>query len=143
MGYKSKLKQRKRLEKSLIPAIGNKAGEEIRTFFYTGREIPEEDGWSSMRKECDAIVKNKYDLQSNYQAARVLLYQTLLKERDRLDQDYSIDNKADVNIRKAGEMLYANGGMNDMHDPLLWSFIPRQIRRHIDYIWNGIGEWLA
>ena len=142
MGYKSKLKQMKRSGQSIIPAIGNNAWEELCTS-YTGREIQEEDYWSSMRKECDAIVKNKYDIQSNYQAARVLLYKTLLEERDNLEQDSIASKKVDINIRKAGEMLYASGGMNYMHDPLLWSFIPRHIRRHIDYIWSGIGDWLA
>jgi hypothetical protein len=142
MGYKSKLKQMKRSGQSIIPAIDNNAWEELCTS-YTRRETQAEDYWLSMRKECDAIVKNKYDIQSSYQAARVLLYETLLEERDNLEQDCSTSKKVDVNIRKAGEMLYASGGMNYLHDPLLWSFIPRHIRRHIDYIWSGIGDWLA
>lgn len=40
-------------------------------------------------------------------------------------------------------MLFASGGMRDMHDPLLWSFIPRSMSRTIDIIWNDIGEWVS
>lgn len=63
MGYKSKLKQMKRSGQGIIPAICNNACEELCTF-YTGRETQEEDYWLSMRKECDAIVKNKYDIRN-------------------------------------------------------------------------------
>ena len=139
MGYKSKLKQMRRLKESIISASDDNDWEELFTS-DTEREIQQEDYWSSMRKECDAIVKNQSDLQSPYQAARVLLYKTLLAQRANLEQDCSPSKKVAINIRKAGEMLYVSGGMDYIHDPLLWSFIPRHIRKHIDYIWSGIGN---
>ena len=142
MGYKSKLKQMRRLKESVLSDLNNSDWEDPCTS-YIGERVQEEDCWLSMKKECDAIVKNKSDLSSPYQAARVLLYKTLLEEKDNLKQDANISKKVDLNIRKAGEMLYASGGMNDMHDRLLWIFIPPYLRRYIDYNWNGIGEWLA
>jgi hypothetical protein len=46
-------------------------------------------------------------------------------------------------LREAGEMLYKEGGMQSMHDNLVWSFIPQRYHREIDMCWSGVGEWIA
>lgn len=87
-----------------------------------------------------------------YQRARRKMYRALVSmvEADPVAADEpelrSIEatkraEKFRRDIRTAGEMLHAIGGMEKMHDGLLWSFIPRRYHRDIDYIWDGIGEW--
>ncbi len=63
-------------------------------------------------------------------------------ENDPVDGDYYTREHKQVMV-KSGETLYKSGGMNDMRDNLVWSFIPKRYRREIDIFWNGIGEWKA
>ena len=56
--------------------------------------------------------------------------------------DYSND-KNDELVKDAGKLLYEYDKMEGMRDDLVWMFIPERYRRNIDYLWNGIGEWLC
>jgi hypothetical protein len=44
-------------------------------------------------------------------------------------------------LKEAGRLLYEYGGMEGMHDDLVWSFIPKRYKRYIDMGRNRIGEW--
>lgn len=46
-------------------------------------------------------------------------------------------------IREAGKLLNQSGGSVDMHDYLVWSFIPKHLHRLVDLCFDGIGEWRA
>jgi hypothetical protein len=139
MGYKSHLREIKRLTRKISPdsqtVWDNLAAE------YAVRAKEEKARWLELRKERDAIVKNGSALKNPFQAARVFLYTSLLKEADELRNCRDTSEELDLNIRTAGEMLYAAGGTKDMHDPLLWGFIPDDASRLIDLNWHGIGEW--
>ncbi len=53
------------------------------------------------------------------------------------------DNYSDAlaqRLKNAGQSLYNSGGMKD---PLVWSFIPKRLRRDIDVLWSGVGDWLG
>ncbi len=52
------------------------------------------------------------------------------------DETYDKDS-----IRKAGQLLFEAEGMKGMQDYLLWSFVPKNCKRIIDELWNGIGDW--
>lgn len=46
-------------------------------------------------------------------------------------------------IKQGGRILYADMGMEGMHDPLLTLFMPDDCLAMLNYIWDGIGEWKA
>ena len=46
-------------------------------------------------------------------------------------------------VRESGEALNRLGGMTDMTDNLIWSFIPRSLHRQIEACWNGVGQFKA
>lgn len=151
MGYKSRLKQARRSSKEIIVAkTQDKIWTELDTYFKEKDKL-DDQLWLSMEREVKSIKLNKSDIQLSYQAARLFLYETLLLERTQqsniIKEDLMIFSTAytkfELDIKKAGEMLFASGGMRDMHDPLLWSFIPRSMSRTIDIIWNDIGEWVS
>jgi hypothetical protein len=52
--------------------------------------------------------------------------------------------------RSGGGDLHASGGassleegLKNLHDPLVWLFIPKALERSIDYAFDGIGSWCA
>jgi hypothetical protein len=63
-------------------------------------------------------------------------------ENEPVNGDYDTQENKQV-IIKSGEALNKSGGMNDMMDDLVWSFIPKRYKREIDMRWSGIGEWVA
>ena len=154
MGYKSKIKQLRRINKIESSKCIERGFEYFRLLGLESIKL-EDKCWSSMRLELNAIRQNNAHLHSSYQSARLFLYDTLLTERDRqfasmdkelvIDFEFNIDSIVspmfDLDVRKAGEMLFASGGMADMTDSLLWSFIPKILNRTIDYSWHGIGDW--
>ena len=89
----------------------------------------------------------KLDLQPKdrlYKQARhnILKYIIISVENDPKHGDYYSEETQQL-IIQAGQMLYEEGGMRSMHDPLVWSFIPKRYGRDIDCAWDGIGEWKA
>jgi len=89
----------------------------------------------------------KLDLQPKdrlYKQARhnILKYIIISVENDPKHGSYYSEETQQL-ITQAGQMLYEEGGMRSMHDPLVWSFIPKRYGRDIDCAWDGIGEWKA
>lgn len=49
-------------------------------------------------------------------------------------------------VKNAGKTIYQSqleDGLAGMHDPLIWSFIPRSFHPVLNLIWSGIGDWKA
>jgi hypothetical protein len=104
--------------------------------------------------EYEALKKREEDL-NNYDKARYLILRGIVKmvKFDPIDGDmkenmspedieYWANLKKD--IKEGGKLLYQEGGMSNicgMHDELVWAFIPQRIKRDVDILWNGIGEW--
>jgi len=88
---------------------------------------------SGLRKH----ASNGFDL------ARLELFEVIneIMENDPLGDDYS--DALTQRLKNAGQSLYNSGGMKDMHDPLVWLFIPKRLHRDIDVHWSGVGEWLG
>lgn len=76
---------------------------------------------------------------SAFDRARFTLFSALINSA----QGKINDSQLWEQLARAGNDLYSNGGMNDMKDPLLWLFIPRQVQRLIDNAWDGIGGWCS
>jgi hypothetical protein len=72
----------------------------------------------------------------------ILEYIIACVENDPVNGDYHTPENKQLMIR-SGQTLYKSGGMRDMKDGLVWSFIPKRYRREIDMYWDGIGEWRA
>jgi hypothetical protein len=87
----------------------------------------------------DLDPKNRLYKQARY---NILKYIITCVKNDPECGDYYDDENEKI-LREAGEMLYKEGGMQSMHDELVWSFIPKRYRRNVDLAWNGIGEWLG
>jgi hypothetical protein len=81
--------------------------------------------------------KNKCDL------ALLFLYKYILTaiKHDAVNGDYNDDQTVEM-AKRAGKLLYEYGGMPMMNKILLFC-VPPRYRREIEYIWSGIGEWLA
>lgn len=77
-----------------------------------------------------------------YKQARFNLLQYIITcvEHDENQGNYYSEENKQLAV-EAGKMLFEEGGMNSMHDMLVWSFIPRRYHREIDYFFDGIGEW--
>ena len=46
-------------------------------------------------------------------------------------------------IIEGGRLLNQEGGMDSMHSPLVFCFIPDRYHKDIDLMWHGIGKWRA
>lgn len=115
-----------------------------------------EKQWQKLEKELNNI-KNTYDheleLCPPFEKARWLIYEGILASSVTLTfNDYIIGNlfssdiEAREQIRLGGQMLYDEGGMSElhgMHDPLLWFFIPDAFHSTVDFLWDGVGNWLS
>jgi len=80
----------------------------------------------------------------DYKQARFFILQYIINctNHDHINGDYS-DKQNDQLIIDAGHLLYKFDGMKGMNDDLVWSFIPKRYHNNINFLWNGIGEWLA
>lgn len=80
----------------------------------------------------------------NYKQARynILLYIINNVKHDHINGDYYDEDNNQLVI-DAGHLLYKYDGMQGMYDNLVWDFIPKRYRNDINYLWNGIGEWIA
>jgi hypothetical protein len=80
----------------------------------------------------------------NYKQARynILLYIINSVKYDHINGDY-YDKDNNQLVIDAGHLLYNFDGMRGMDDELVWSFIPKRYHNDINYLWNGIGEWIA
>jgi hypothetical protein len=72
----------------------------------------------------------------------ILEYIITCVENEPINGDYYTRENKQVMI-KSGENLNKSGGMTDMQDDLVWSFIPKRYKGEIDRFWDGIGEWIA
>ena len=52
-------------------------------------------------------------------------------------------NQNDQLIIDAGHLLHKFDGIKGMNDDLVCSFIPKRYHNNINYLWNGIGQWVA
>jgi uncharacterized protein with HEPN domain len=99
--------------------------------------------WDDLKKELQGLKKlEKYAATnsfSNYQQARLILYEALLPLENNIEERYEIISREA--IRKSGQILWDTGGMSEMRDSLLWFFIPTSCHRMIDHCWNNIGDW--
>lgn len=94
--------------------------------------------------EYNALNKILEKQQDNYKLARFKILKFIINcvKFDPVDGDFEDENNNKL-VQEAGQLLYNHSGMNGMHDPLVWSFIPKRFQRIIDYLWNGIGQWKA
>lgn len=80
----------------------------------------------------------------NYKQARynILLYIINSVKHDHINGDY-YDKENNQLVIDAGHLLYNYDGIKGMEDEFVWSFIPKRYHNDINYLWNGIGEWIA
>ena len=71
----------------------------------------------------------------------ILEYIITCVENDPINGDYFTPENKQLMI-KSGQSLYKSGGIDDMKDNLVWSFIPKRYGREIDQFWNGIGGFI-
>ena len=99
--------------------------------------------WEAMRNELKGVEKLINDgASTHYRLARKLLYTALLPLEKELGSETEIEVDQ-VAVRKAGELLYEQGGMAGLYDGLVWIFIPNRVHCLINAFWDGIGEWQA
>ena len=79
--------------------------------------------------------KNSFDLGR----MKILKYIINCVQKDPIHGDYYSEDNENL-IVEAGNHLEKT---NDMHDMLVWSFIPKRYHREIDIYWSGIGSWIA
>jgi hypothetical protein len=81
--------------------------------------------------------KDKYDL------ALLFLFKYIFTavKQDPYNGDYNNEKTIEM-TKRAGQLLYEYGG-EAMMDRILLFCVPPRYRREIEYIWSGIGEWLA
>lgn len=70
----------------------------------------------------------------------VLEYIIICVENEPVNGDYFTHEHKQLMV-KSGEILNKSGGIKDMTDNLVWSFIPERYKGEIDKFWDGIGEW--
>ncbi len=84
-----------------------------------------------------------------YAQARLLVYRYIITmvmkdpygaNAELTREEYKLSREE---LTRAGKLLHKEGGMESMHDPLLWSFIPKSFHHEIDTNFSGIGDWLA
>lgn len=149
MGRKRKIKLERKAIKAeqatLEDLVGKELLEEIR-FAAAYQRYQDEKLLVDMEKELNGI-RRLFNANNNnktpLQAARELIYSTLLegvKAKGLHDKDDEINFD---NLKKAGQLLYDAEGMRGLRDPLLWAFIPKCLQRTIDIAFDGIGEWKA
>ena len=111
---------------------------------------------SDLEKELNGI-KNIYDHDIDrctpFQKARWLIYEGILGLTETITfNDYlqgnlfSKDIDARKQIRLGGQIFYKEGGMSNkygMHDTLLWLFIPDAFHSTVNFLWDGVGNWIA
>lgn len=78
-----------------------------------------------------------------YEALRLMTPPPTLEKPSWHETNTQVAEIVSAKLKEAGEMLNASGGLKDMQDPLLWSFIPQNVKRLVDFAFDGIGEWLA
>ena len=100
--------------------------------------IKEYNGIHKFYKLRGGEFNNKYE-EARY---KILKWIITCATYDPENGDYSND-KNDELVKDAGKLLYEYDKMEGMRDDLVWSFIPKRYRRNIDYLWNGIGDWLC
>lgn len=90
-----------------------------------------------------AQARGKTDL---YKIGRKGILEYIIKcvENEPINGDYYTQENKQMMV-KCGEILYKSGGMDNMRDDLVWSFIPKRYRGEIEMFWSlaGIGEWKA
>lgn len=75
----------------------------------------------------------------NYQKGRYRVLEYILNciIADPIEGDY-YEKKNNELIEEAGRLLNTD---NAMWDGLVWSFVPTRLKRTIDMMWDGIGDW--
>jgi hypothetical protein len=55
-------------------------------------------------------------------------------------------DQTNKDIRKGGELIYSYGphpSTNNMYNCAIWNFIPKSLKRVVEFTWSGIGTWRA
>jgi hypothetical protein len=101
-------------------------------------------GWADMASEVVAINKRKERgwVVTEWQEAQLELMEGCLDWAGRDWFNDEISEAAKEKIRNAGRLLNEMGGYPEMHDTCS-TWVPREMHREIDYLWDGIGTWKA
>lgn len=102
------------------------------------------EGWADMASEVIAINKRK-ELKwvvTEWQEAQLELMEGLLDWAGRDWFNEELSESAKEKIRNAGRLLNEMGGYPEMHGTCsIW--VPLEMHREVDYLWDGIGTWRA
>lgn len=92
-------------------------------------------------KEYMAMTRfiKKRGFKNNYEKGRYKVLKFMLNciIADPINGDYCNEENNEL-LKEAGRLLDTGG---DMHDNLVWAFVPKRFVRDIDVMWNGIGSW--
>lgn len=57
-------------------------------------------------------------------------------------EDRMLPNTLIEDIKEGGQLLWKAEGNRGMHDPLVWSCIPTELRELVGFYWDEIGDWV-
>lgn len=90
----------------------------------------------------ESLENPSNNIEYNRALYNILKYIKKCTKKDPINGDYYCEKSTKL-IKEAGELLNKKGGINGMNDVYIWSFIPKRYRNEINYMWDGIGEWVA
>ncbi|NET16416.1 MAG: hypothetical protein F6K08_28130 [Okeania sp. SIO1H6] len=94
-------------------------------------------------KELHYITRLKKPESDFFELARFVIFSCVATEyfNRKIDSYSELSGESFLLFRESGVLIHSLMGMGGLHDQQLWNYIPTKCHRHIDFIWDGIGEW--